>query len=132
MLDSQLYTSKGFNYAMCICISNLRKKAFNNYKGEVWYAKSTIGYLTNFYVMVIGAQSDTLYPADLNIADANYMYFEANTTNKISKFDSISWPDIYSLSDFRLYTIVPVIDNGWVFLGMVLGDASFGSLGIFS
>ena len=103
-------------------------KAFgtNNLNGEVWATTSVVTGVQYGYLLAADISiSGSVIPSDLSLHEENsstgYFYaFEGNSTSVLIKF-SLNQPlelPVLSLSvGFLFYTIVPVLSNGWSFLG---------------
>jgi len=91
----------------------------NGPSGDVWQTKVTLSGHIYHYLLAINSDSYSMSVSELTGSDGTHRAWEANNTKTPQIFDathSISLPKTDKWS-FNVWTIAPVLSNGWVFMG---------------
>lgn len=87
--------------------------------GEVWQTKVTLTRQTYHYLLAINSKAYSMSVNELTGNNETYRAWEANNTKVPQVFDAthpIKLPDTNKWT-FNVWTIAPVLSNGWVLMG---------------
>merc|ERR1719397_23203 len=87
--------------------------------GEIWQTKSTFSKYTYHYLLAIQNKAYSMSVSELTGTNQTYRTWEANNTKTPQLFGPnhpIKLPDTNKWT-FNLWTVAPILSNGWVFMG---------------